>query len=142
MFCSDAIRTNGVEEVRLVDLNSLEVNAAAQSPQNLAVGAFSYPHFAQRFLKGAAHSLQNFCSAGFSAPHVGQFTSRTQLVEQRLGVLQVGGIEAFGEPVVDAGEHRAGFVATPLRGKQPCEAGLARNSQDLPLCLRATSIAR
>jgi hypothetical protein len=64
----------------VVDLNSLEVNAAAQSPQNLAVGAFSYPHFVQRFLNGAAHSLQNFCSAGLSAPHAGQFTSLTQLV--------------------------------------------------------------
>jgi hypothetical protein len=77
---SDVIRTDGVEEVRVVDLNSLEVSAAAQSPQNFAVGAFSYPHFAQRFLKGAAHSLQNFCSAGFSTPHVGQFTSGTQFV--------------------------------------------------------------
>src|SRR5216684_4746920 len=73
--CSDAIRTDGVEEGRPVDLNSLEASAAAQSPQNFAVGAFSNPHFAQCFLKGAAHSLQNFCSAGFSAPHVGQFTS-------------------------------------------------------------------
>jgi hypothetical protein len=114
------IRTEGVEEVRAVDLNSLEASAAAQSPQNFAVGAFSYPHFAQRFLKGAAHSLQNFCSAGFSAPQVGQFTSRTQLVEQRLGVLQIGGVEAFGEPVVNFGEHRARFFAATLRGKQPC----------------------
>jgi hypothetical protein len=71
------IRTDGVDEVRAVDLDSLEASPAAQSPQNFAVAAFSYPHFAQRFLKGAAHSLQNFCSAGFSAPHVGQFTSRT-----------------------------------------------------------------
>src|SRR5882757_1205175 len=71
--CSDVIRTDDVEEVRAVDLNSPEASAAAQSPQNFAVGAFSYPHFAQRFLKGAAHSLQNFCSAGFSAPQAGQF---------------------------------------------------------------------
>jgi hypothetical protein len=108
--------------VRPVDLNSLEASAAAQSPQNFAVGAFSYPHFAQRFLKGAAHSLQNFCSAGFSAPHVGQFTSRTQLVEQRLGVFQVGGVEAFGEPAVDFGQHRARLVAFALFVEQPSEA--------------------
>src|ERR1039458_10302508 len=42
-------------------------------------------------------SLQNFCSAGFSAPQAGQFISTTQFVEQRLGVLQVGGVEALGE---------------------------------------------
>jgi hypothetical protein len=28
-----------------------------------------------------------------------------QLVEQRLGLFQIGGIEALGEPVVDFGEH-------------------------------------
>src|SRR5260370_40435626 len=98
---SDAIRTDGVEEARAVDLNSLDANAAAQSPQNFAVGTFSYPHFAQRFLKGAAHSLQNFCSAGFSAPQAGQFISTTHLVEQCLRVFQIGGVEAFGEPAVD-----------------------------------------
>jgi hypothetical protein len=115
-------RTDGVEEVRAVDLDSLEASAAAQSPQNFAVGAFPYPHFAQRFLKGAAHSLQNFCSAGFSAPHVGQFTSRTQFVEQRLSVLQVGGVEAFGKPVVNLCEHSARLVATALFREQPREA--------------------
>src|SRR5215469_13283973 len=30
-----------------------------------------------------------------------------QLVEQGLGILQVGGIKALGEPVVDLSEHRA-----------------------------------
>src|SRR5216683_2628744 len=119
--CSDVIRTDGVEEVRAVDLDSLEASAAAQSPQNFAVGAFSYPHLAQRFLKGAAHSLQNFCSARFSAPHVGQFTSRTQLVEQCLGVLEVGGVEAFGEPAVDFGEHRSRFIAAALAVEQARE---------------------
>src|ERR1700738_3674178 len=33
-----------------------------------------------------------------------------QLVKQSLGVLQVGGVEAFGEPVVDVGEQRASLV--------------------------------
>jgi len=35
-----------------------------------------------------------------------------QLVEQGLGVLQVGGVETLGEPVVDVGQHRARLVAT------------------------------
>jgi hypothetical protein len=41
---------------------------------------------------------------------------RSQFVEQRVGVLQVGGVEAFGEPVVDLGEHRARLVALALLG--------------------------
>ena len=45
-----------------------------------------------------------------------------QLVEQRLGVLQVGSVEAFGEPVVDRGKHRARFVAVTLFRKQSGEA--------------------
>jgi hypothetical protein len=35
----------------------------------------------------------------------------TQLCQESLGVLQVGGIEAFGEPVVNVSEHRARFIA-------------------------------
>jgi hypothetical protein len=34
----------------------------------------------------------------------------TQLFEQRLGLLQVGGVEALSEPVVDFGEYRTRFV--------------------------------
>jgi len=37
-----------------------------------------------------------------------------ELIEQGFGVLQVGGVEALGEPVIDFGEHRARFVATAL----------------------------
>src|SRR5215469_11128594 len=34
----------------------------------------------------------------------------SQLLQQRLGVLQIGGVEALGEPVVDLGEHRTRIV--------------------------------
>src|SRR6266851_3093517 len=44
-----------------------------------------------------------------------------ELVEEGLGVLQVGGIEALGEPVVDVGEHRARLVAMVLPREQPSE---------------------
>ena len=47
---------------------------------------------------------------------------RTELIEQSLGVLQIGGIEAFGEPVVDVGEHHARLIATALRGEQAAQA--------------------
>jgi hypothetical protein len=37
-----------------------------------------------------------------------------EIVQQRLGVFQIGGVEAFGEPAVDFREHRVGFVAAAL----------------------------
>src|SRR5229473_1019104 len=45
-----------------------------------------------------------------------------QLLEQRLGVFQVGGVEALGEPAVDLGEHRTRLVAAALFVEQPREA--------------------
>src|SRR6266478_3418466 len=45
-----------------------------------------------------------------------------QFVEQRLGFLQVGGVEALGEPVVDFGEHRARLAALALFCEQPRQA--------------------
>jgi hypothetical protein len=45
-----------------------------------------------------------------------------QLVEQSLGVFEVGGVEAFGEPTVDCGEHRPRLLATTLRHEQSREA--------------------
>src|SRR5712692_10428928 len=53
-------------------------SALPQSAQNFSPGIASVPHFEQRIL----------CS---------------QLVEQRLGILQIGGIEALGEPAIDSG---------------------------------------
>jgi hypothetical protein len=44
------------------------------------------------------------------------------LVEQDLGIYEIGGGEAFRKPVVDVGKAGAGFVATPLFREQPCEA--------------------
>jgi len=38
----------------------------------------------------------------------------SQFVKQRLGILQVGGIEALGEPAVDFREYRARLVAISL----------------------------
>jgi len=47
----------------------------------------------------------------------------SQLIEECLGVLQIGGVKALGEPVVDYGEHRASLFATALRNEQPRKAG-------------------
>src|SRR5262249_6241886 len=49
--------------------------------------------------------------------------SLSQLIYQFFCLFQICRIEAFGEPVVDFGEHRAGFVATTPPGEQPCKAG-------------------
>ena len=39
-----------------------------------------------------------------------------QLLKQRLGVLQVGGVEALREPIVDFGEHRVGLIGVRFAG--------------------------
>jgi hypothetical protein len=36
----------------------------------------------------------------------------TEFFEQGFRLFQIGGVETFGEPVVDSGEYRAGFVTT------------------------------
>src|SRR5215467_3709523 len=46
-----------------------------------------------------------------------------QLIQQSLGVLQVGSVEALGEPVVDFGELRARLIAAIGVAQQPSEAG-------------------
>ena len=55
-----------------------------------------------------------------------------KFVQQRLGVLQVGGVEALGEPVVDVREHRARWWRRSVSRKQPrgtlgCELNRSRN---------------
>src|SRR5215469_1176788 len=82
-----------------------DFSGPAHSPQKRAAGEFSNPHFAQRCLNGAAHCSQNFSPSGFSAPHFEQRIATfalalvAQFLEQRLGVLQIGGVEALSEPV-------------------------------------------
>ena len=45
-----------------------------------------------------------------------------QVCEQRFCVFQVGGVQAFGELIVDFGEHRVGLVSTIGVAQQTCEA--------------------
>src|SRR5271156_5530111 len=51
----------------------------------------------------------------------GRIKLTTQLVEQRLGVFQVAGVEALGEPGVERGEEIARFGASALMPPQACE---------------------
>jgi hypothetical protein len=58
-----------------------------------------------------------------------------QLLEQRLGFFQVGGVEAFGEPAVDFGEHSSRFITLALVREHPGEARRGtqlRGSRTLP----------
>ena len=56
-----------------------------------------------------------------------------QLIEQRLGVLEVGGVEAFGEPAVDRREQVAGLGALALIAPQASEAGRGAQLQGFRL---------
>ncbi len=73
----------------------------------------------------APHSLQKAASGRLSLLQLGHSIDLLprQFVEQRLGVFQIGGVEALGEPVVDFGEHRARFVADVLSFEGSCEIG-------------------
>ena len=60
-------------------------------------------------------------------------TRSSQLIEQGLGLLQVEGVEAFGEPAVDRGEKIAGLLPFAVVAPQP---GQARRRAQFPgLCL-------
>ena len=96
---------------------------APQSSQNLAVVELSAPHFVHRFDSGIPHSGQNFLPDVLSVPHLEQRMSVAQLLEQRLCVLKVGGVEALGEPVVDFSEHCVRLFTTILFGEQSRDAG-------------------
>ena len=45
-----------------------------------------------------------------------------QLVEQRLGLLQIERVEAFGEPAVDRSEQFASLLRLPLIAPEPRHA--------------------
>ena len=92
---------------------------AVHCPQNLKSGGFSKRHLGHTSASALVHCPQNLIPSGFSKPHFEQrifFPRRLvrQFLEQRLGVLEIGGVEAFGEPVVDIGEHRACLVGLAL----------------------------
>jgi hypothetical protein len=53
--CSGAIRTDGVEDVRVLDFVASEVSGSAHSAQNFASGGFARAHFGHARLSGVAH---------------------------------------------------------------------------------------
>src|SRR5258708_34667080 len=92
--------------------------------QNRAPGITGALQAGQTNSSFAPHPSQNAASSGFSWLHFVQSIGLdTQLVEQRLCVLQVSGVEAFGEPVVDFSEQSARLFALAFVAEQPREAG-------------------
>src|ERR1700730_2647368 len=93
-------------------------SALPQSAQNFAPGALSALQFEQRFDSGLPHSAQNFLPGIPSVPHFQQRILRSQLLEQRLGLLQIARVEALGEPAIDLREHCERLLKTALPSKQ------------------------
>src|SRR5438132_986995 len=62
-------------------------------------------------------------------------SSSAKLVQQRLCLFQIGGVEAFGEPAVDRREEVAGFVAPILIAAEPGEADGGAQFPELGLLL-------
>ena len=63
-----------------------------------------------------------------------------QFVEQRLGVLEVGGVEAFGEPGEDRGKEGHRLLRPACCWRRRARLIAPRNSQDFAFCRRATSM--
>ncbi len=102
------------------------MSGAPQSSQNFDEGSFSAEHFGQRIASAFPQLAQNFRPVLLSVPHLLQrmFPGprlAAQLVEQCLGLSQIGGVEALGEPAVNFDEHRACLVAFALLFEQPGE---------------------
>src|SRR5208337_1376616 len=70
---------------------------------------------------GLLDPVRSNCLASTSLTRRWRTLLSAEFLEQRLGVFQVGGVEALGEPVVDSREHRAGFLAMTLLVEQPRE---------------------
>jgi len=80
------------------------------------------------FVDGVRQEGKDESEAACPATYVPVDPPLPQLLQQRLRVDQVAGVEAFGEPAVDRGEEVAGFGALALIAP---EAGEARRGAQL-----------
>src|SRR6516165_11037662 len=77
-----------------------------------------------RNARGRGSATRQLCPSG--AP---------ELVEQRLCVFEIGGVEAFGKPAVDRGEQLACFMVATLVAAEPGEAHGGAQFPELGLLL-------
>src|SRR5271154_3258611 len=88
--------------------------------QNRASGLTATLHPGHKSSSFDPHCSQKAASAGLSVLQFEQsIILGAQFGEESICVLEVGGVEAFGEPVVDSREHRARPAATTLIVQQP-----------------------
>ena len=73
---------------------------------------------------------------------VSDYESGVQLIEQRLGLLQIERVEAFGEPAVDRSEKIAGLIPLALIAPEPRHAHRGAQFPGLCLLLHAQPRAR
>jgi hypothetical protein len=72
---------------------------------------------------------------------VGAHSLRASTRRERLSLFQIGGVEAFSEPVIDSSKRSACFIATILLNKQPRNARYRAQFPTLASILRASAIA-
>jgi hypothetical protein len=111
-FVRSAIRVGASFDV-FVDSAVGVSSEAPQSSQNFAVEEFCAQHFVQRLESGLAHSGQNLLPDVLSVPHLAQRMLIAQLIQQRLRIFQIGGVEALSEPIVNISKHRTCFISVP-----------------------------
>ena len=70
----------------------------------------------------SSSSIESLSETSVCEESVDQRILRSQFIKQRLGVLQISGIEAFRETVVDFLEHRASLIALALLVEQSRQA--------------------
>jgi hypothetical protein len=93
------------------------------SPASMSKGERNSLSYAPGFLVASASSYSNCALAAITVAHSRIQTWSAEFVEQRLGVLQVGRVEALGEPAIDRGEQVVRLGAPSLLGPESGEAG-------------------
>jgi hypothetical protein len=83
------------------------------------------------FSNPVPHFMQKSESAGLSQLHC-LHASLSQFLEERLGILEIGDIETFGERVIDSCKLGPGLITVSTGREQPGEAG--RSTQLPSLC--------
>ena len=107
------------------NLDSLFENTTSSDilPSELTRSAPTIINFSRLRKKGALHEPESISlTRRRISARSGQNRLCVQFIEQRLGVSQVGGVEALGEPAVDFGDHRARLIAPALFREQSGEA--------------------
>src|SRR5215831_20303646 len=77
--------------------------------------------------------VMNLCLASWGSKSVSTGVTLRQRVQQRLGLLEVGGVKAFGEPAVDLHQELAGLSALAQVLPEPTQAHCRPQFQRLRL---------